>query len=152
MTLLLYCPGLCCHSLTLLLYCPGLCCHSLTLLLYCPGLCCHSLTVIVLSRFMLLFMLVILSGIFEWKRICASVSFLSFFYIYILLLSRRKDLDPINRFNSATLLCLSKARTWISNVICRGLSSVQWVQSRWEVIVRFVDICWIDDHHCLNCS
>ena len=41
LTLLLYCPCLCCHSLTLLLYCPCLCCHSLTLLLYCPCLCCH---------------------------------------------------------------------------------------------------------------
>ena len=32
---------------------------------------------------MLLFMLVILSGIFEWKRICAGVSFFRLFiYIY----------------------------------------------------------------------
>jgi hypothetical protein len=28
-------------------------------------------------------------------------------------------IKPINRFNSATLLCLSQARTWISNRICR---------------------------------
>jgi hypothetical protein len=28
--------------LTLLLYCPCLCCHSLILLFYCPCLCCHS--------------------------------------------------------------------------------------------------------------
>ena len=27
---------------------------------------------------------------------------------------------------------------------------VQWVQLRWEVIVHFVDIGGIDDHHCLN--
>jgi hypothetical protein len=26
----------------------------------------------------------------------------------------------------------------------------QWVQLRWEVIVRFVDIVGIDYHHCLN--
>jgi hypothetical protein len=25
---------------------------------------------------------------------------------------------------------------------------VQWVQLRWEVIVRFIDIGGIDDHHC----
>jgi hypothetical protein len=29
---------------------------------------------------------------------------------------------------------------------------VQWVQLRWETIVRFVDIGGIDDHHCLNCQ
>jgi hypothetical protein len=27
---------------------------------------------------------------------------------------------------------------------------VQWVQLRWEIIVRFIDIFRIDDHHCLN--
>jgi hypothetical protein len=32
---------------------------------------------------------------------------------------------PINRFNPATFVCLSQARTWISNVICRGLFYVQ---------------------------
>jgi hypothetical protein len=47
-------------------------------------------------------------------------------------------------------LCLSQARTWISNVICHGLLCVQWVQLRWEVIVCLVDIGGIDDHHCLN--
>jgi hypothetical protein len=52
--------------------------------------------------------------------------------------------------NPATFLCLSQARTWISKVICRGLFCVQWLQLRWEVIVGFVDIGGIDDHHCLN--
>ena len=47
-------------------------------------------------------------------------------------------------------LCLSQARTWILNVICRGLFCVQWGQVRWEVFVWFVDIGGIDDHHCLN--
>jgi hypothetical protein len=27
---------------------------------------------------------------------------------------------------------------------------IQWVQLRWEVLVRFVDIGGIDDHHCLK--
>ncbi len=37
-------------------------------------------------------------------------------------LSRGEGCDPIGRFlNSTTLLCLSWARTWISNAICRGL-------------------------------
>ena len=35
-------------------------------------------------------------------------------------LSKGEDCGPINRFNSATMLCLSQARTLISNVICRG--------------------------------
>ena len=48
------------------------------------------------------------------------------------------------------LLCLSQARTCISYIICHGLFCVQWVQLRWEVIVNFVDIGGINDHHCLN--
>jgi hypothetical protein len=37
--------------------------------------------------------------------------------------------------------------TWISNIMCGGLFCVQ---LRWEVIVRFVDISWINDHYYLN--
>ena len=57
---------------------------------------------------------------------------------------------PLNCLNPVTYLCLSKTRTWISNVICHGLFCVQWVQLRWEVTVHFVDIGEIIDHHCLN--
>ena len=32
-----------------------------------------------------------------------------------------ESLDPINLFNPTTLLCLSQARTWISNVIYHGI-------------------------------
>jgi hypothetical protein len=53
--------------------------------------------------------------------------------------------DPINWFNNATFLCLSQDKTWISNVIWHGLFCVLWVQLKWEMIVRFVDICGIDD-------
>ena len=42
------------------------------------------------------------------------------------------------------------SQDWISNVICRGLFCVQWVQLRWEVIVHFVDIGRIVNHHCFN--
>ena len=42
---------------------------------------------------------------------------------------------------------LSQARTLISNVIYSGLFCVQ---LRWEVIVCFVDMGGINDHHCLN--
>ena len=40
-------------------------------------------------------------------------------------LSRGEGWDPINWYNPATFLCLSQARTWISNVICRSVSSVK---------------------------
>ena len=45
-------------------------------------------------------------------------------------------------------MCLSQARTWISNVIYRGTFCVQ---LRWEVFDRFVDIVGIVEHHCLIC-
>jgi hypothetical protein len=37
----------------------------------------------------------------------------------------RRDWDPINWFNSAIFVYRSQARTWISNVICRGLFAWQ---------------------------
>jgi hypothetical protein len=50
--------------------------------------------------------------------------FLSFVYMYCRWRSRYQKgggWGPINRFNSATFLCPFHTRTWISNVICRGL-------------------------------
>jgi len=79
----------------------------------------------------------IVFGVFECKQICR----LSFVYIYISLeiqLSRGEGWDPINWLNPVTFLCLSQARTWISNIIFRGLFLFN--DLRWEVIVRFVDI------------
>ena len=52
-------------------------------------------------------------------------------------------------FNTATFVCLSHARTWISNVICHGIFVV-FHGLRWEEVVRFVDIGEIVDHYCLN--
>ena len=51
--------------------------------------------------------------------------------IYALLLEiqlskRREGLNAINIFNPSTFVCLSQARSWIFNVICRVF--VQWVQ------------------------
>ena len=61
--------------------------------------------------FMLSFTFVVVSGLFEWTRICARFFFYRFF-IYVLLLeiqlSKGEGLDPINRFNPATCLCLSQ--------------------------------------------
>ena len=46
-------------------------------------------------------------------------------FIYVLSLeiqlSRWKDWDPINQFNPATVMCLTQARTLISNVTCRNI-------------------------------
>jgi len=50
----------------------------------------------------------------------------------------RGSWDPINLFNPATFLCLYEQR---------HMWSFQWVQLRWEVIVRFGGI---DGHYCLN--
>ena len=56
---------------------------------------------------------------------------------------------PMNWFIPAILLCLSQAMTWISKGICLGVFCVQWVQLRWDVIIRFVDIDGIVNHYCL---
>ena len=59
--------------------------------------------------------------------------------------SRDEGCDAINLFN-VTFVCLFHVRSWIFNVMSWSFC----VQLRWEVIVRFVDIGEIDDHHCLN--
>jgi len=74
-----------------------------------------------------------------------------FIYVWSLAiqLSRGERWDPINRFNPAPFLCLSQAKTWISNVICQSLlCSVSSVKMRDDC-----SFCWylgrIEDHHCL---
>ena len=57
--------------------------------------------------------------------------------------------DPIKRFNTVTFMCLSQVMTCISNTICRGHFFL-FSDLRSEVVVRFVDIDGIVDHHCLN--
>jgi transposase len=52
--------------------------------------------------------------------------------------------DPINRFNCSILLCLSEARTWISNATCYDLFVFSGL--RWKV----VDIGGIADQHCFK--
>ena len=69
--------------------------------------------------FMLLLIFVIACGLFEWKGICPGFYGL---FIYGLPLEevqplREEGRNPINRFNTATCLCLSQARNWISNFI-----------------------------------
>jgi hypothetical protein len=73
-------------------------------------------------------------------------SMLSFVYICIAIGDLEgRVVDSINRFNPDTLyafssqdLILQRHKSWS---FC-----VQWVQLRWEVIIRFVDIGGINDH------
>jgi hypothetical protein len=91
--------------------------HRLTLLLHCLSLCCHS---------------------FLWKQICSSfLSFVFFIFQLEIKLLRGNVWDPINRFNLAICLCMSQCQTWISNVICRVLCYVQWVEVRGDC-----SFCW----------
>ena len=64
-------------------------------------------------------------------------------------LSRGKGWDPINQFNSTISLCRFQTRTMISNLVCCGIYFV-FSEGRWEVIVAFVDIGLIVNHHFLN--
>ena len=90
-------------------------------------------------------------------------------------LSEEEGWDSINWFNLTTHLCLSQARTWISNPIFCCPFCVLWFEVRggchifvpvpsqdpdfknhmfndlrWEVIVCFIYIGGIVDHHCVN--
>jgi hypothetical protein len=58
---------------------------------------------------------------FGVERFCAGL-FLSCELPLYIQLSRGESWDLINRFNSATFLCLSQARIWISNIKCRVLT------------------------------
>ena len=62
-------------------------------------------------------------------------------------LLRGERWDPINRFNPVINLCLSQARTLISNAICHGLFFM-FNEFRWEVIVCYVDINGMVDNCC----
>ena len=63
------------------------------------------------------FIFVVECGIFEWKRICASFIFIVYL-LYVLPLAIQLSRGNGSHFNPTTFLCLSQARTWISNIIC----------------------------------
>jgi hypothetical protein len=87
-------------------------------------------------------------SLFEWKRICA------FFFFYHLFIHAYVVIgDPVIsiQYNPVTLLCLSQARTWISNVICcflflcsvkmRGDCSFHWYWwNGWPSLLNFLFI------------
>ena len=97
--------------------------------------------------------------VFEWKWVCACL------FLFVLLLltlntinlspalweilnyQEKEGRDPINQFDPATFVCLFQARAWISNAICYGFF---YLMIWGEVIVCFVDISGIVDHHCLE--
>ena len=70
----------------------------------------------------------ILSFIFcDWNwSFCVKTNHRLLIYILQLEihLSSREGWNPINRLKPATFVVMPQARTWISNVICRGVSCV----------------------------
>ena len=75
-----------------------------------------------------------------------------FFFNSVLLLKihyqEREGWDTFNQFNSATFVCLSQARTWNSICLCSGLFVSNYLRRELEVVVHFVNIAGIVDHHC----
>ena len=52
--------------------------------------------------------------------------------------------DLITPLTSLTFLCLSQAMTWISNVICHGLSYVQWFEvSDYMIFSNMSTFYWV---------
>ena len=64
--------------------------------------------------------------------------------------SRWEGWDHINRFNAAIYVCLSKARTYRSNVICTGIFYIQWFKVKGHC--SFWWYLRIVDHHCFKLS
>ena len=74
----------------------------------------------------------------KWVCACLFLSFFIYVLTLVIQLSREEGWDHINCFKAAKCLWLSQTRTWISNVICRGLSCVEWVQLIREVLFKLV--------------
>ena len=65
--------------------------------------------------------------------------------------TRGESWDPINRFNTATLLCFITSEDLYFERQMPWSPFFVLTELRWEVIVHFVDIGGIVDHHsCLN--
>ena len=63
---------------------------------------------------------------------------------------RRKGCASINQSNPAIFYTCPKPGPGFPSPYVVVFLCVQWVQLRWEVIVHFIDIGGIDDHHCLK--
>jgi hypothetical protein len=82
--------------------------------------------------------------IFKWWRPYIPKTIDEGKYICSTCMSVRQTIEW-TMFNPTTFLCLSQARTWISNVICSDLFCVTNLDERWLFV--FVDIGGIVDHH-----
>jgi hypothetical protein len=103
--------------------------HSLTLLLFCPYLCCHSF---------LRYCLVSLR-----RRESVQVFYRLYIHVLRLRSSYQEGIVEIALTGlPSPYLCAC--------AFSRGVFCVQWVQWRWKVLVWFVDIDRIDDHHCIH--
>ena len=80
----------------------------------------------------------------NYKHTC-KIHRLTFVYLYCSIRISYLKWVPINRFNPVISLCLSQVRTWNFQYHVAWSFRVQWVQFRWNVIVRFVDIGGFDD-------
>jgi hypothetical protein len=99
----------------------------------------------VLSMFLLSFIIVIICCRFEWKQICA-VFFIICLYVFLLeiQLSRGEGWDPINWFNSTIFCaCPNPGLGFPMSYVVVSLFCVQWVKVRG-------DIGGIIYHHCLS--
>ena len=83
---------------------------------------------------MLLFILVVGCGLFEWMQICAGL--LPFVYNCIGAQDPPGGCNPI--FNPS-FVCMSKARNIISISICHGFMFNEW---RWDIMC-YVDLNWL---------
>ena len=105
--------------------------------------------VIVLFMLMLSFIFVIICCFFEWKRICASLVFL-----YCHWRSSYQEVRDAIPLTGLTLphfcACSNPESGFPLSYVTLPFFCVQWVQLRQEVLVCFVDIGGIVDHHCLN--
>ena len=77
-----------------------------------------------LSMFMLTFIFVRVCGLFELKRISEGF-FVSFISVLSLEVKLSEGKGHIHRYNSTSVLSMSRAMTWIFNAICRGLLRIQ---------------------------
>jgi hypothetical protein len=107
--------------------------------------------ILLLSMFMLSFIVLLMCGVFKWKRICAGFCcYCLFMYVLPLgvMLSRGDSWYLIYLFNTAThFVCLSQTKTWNR----RDFWCVQWLEVRvqwFEVRGQWLEgrgncsICW----------
>ena len=84
------------------------------------------------------FLIVCTCGLFKWQWICEGICCLLIFVLPLEIQLPEGGWGPVNRFNSATFLCLSYARTWNSKAICRGIFVFSWLRCEVAVTVALL--------------